>query len=141
MKKVYTTKNLLISGGFILAGLITFAFNKGLGFCLAGIGIFLLILYKSGYKFEGDPLVYEKKSVDLCRGCKDSLVNYINGTSNQLQIKEGSEGGCIRIDFFYNGKTGKSYIQLYTFSDYTYKKDGDLIALDASKATTLLKAL
>ena len=141
MTKVYTTKNLLISIGLIVAGLIILLFNKGLGFCLIGLGVFLLFLYKSGYKFDSDPLIYEKKSVDLCRGCKDSLVNYINGTSSQLQIKEGTEGGCIRVDFFYNRKTGRSYIQLYTFSDYTYKKDSDLIALDADKTANIVKAL
>lgn len=140
-KKVHTAKDLTISISLIIVAVALFFFNKGLALCLAGLGLFILIIYKSGYKLNDDQSVYVKKSADLSRDGKESFLNFINGKSDSVSVKEGHDGGSFRVDFYYNKQSRHSYLQMYTFSNYEYQKEGELITLDTDKVMKILHCL
>ena len=140
-KKVHTTKDLTISISLIIVAVALLFINKGLALCLAGLGLFILIIYKSGYKLDDDQSVYVKKSVDLSRDGKESFLNFLNGKSDSVSVKEGHDGGIFRVDFYYNKNSRHSYLQMYTFSNYEYQKEGELITLDTDKVMKILHCL
>ncbi len=141
IKKVHTVKDLTISFALIAIGAGLFFVNKGCGFCIAALGLLLFFLYRTGYKIGDDHKTYHKKSLDLCRGCKEPLVNFLEGKTSELDIKEGSEGGCIRVDFYFCAPDQPSYIQVFDFRGYEYQKDGELREADAKQTKTLLNKL
>ena len=73
-KKVHTAKDLAISTIVLLAGIGLFFINKGLGITIAVCGLAMFLLYKGGYKKDGKGIVLQKKSEDLCKCCKPSVV-------------------------------------------------------------------
>lgn len=91
-KKVHTAKDLAISTIVLLAGIGLFFVHKGLGITLALCGLAMFILYKGGYKKDGQGIVLQKKSEDLCKCCKASVVEYLDGKDVDPLIRKGNEG-------------------------------------------------
>ena len=140
-KKVHTGKDLAISTIVLLAGVGLFFVNKGLGVILAVCGLAMLFLNKGGYKKDGQGIVLQKKSEDLCKCCKPSVVEYLNGKDVTPQIKKGNEGGSVRLDVYYNAAAGIAYVQLFDFRNYTYEPETDVIELHSPKADKLISQL
>ena len=140
-KKVHTGKDLAISTIVLLAGAGLFFVNKGLGICLAVCGLAMLLIYKGGYKKDGQGVVLQKKSEDLCKCCKQSIVDYLNGKDITPQIKDGSDGGSVRLDVYYNEKEGIAYAQLYNFCNYAYEPERELVELHSPRADKLISQL
>ncbi len=140
-KKVHTGKDLAISTIVLLAGAGLFFVNKGLGVTIAACGLAMFFLYKGGYKKDGQGIVLQKKSEDLCKACKPSLVDYLNGKDVTPQIKKGNEGGSVRLDVYYNADEGIAYAQLYDFRNYAYEPATEVIELHSPKADKLISQL
>lgn len=140
-KKVHTGKDLAISTIVLLAGAGLFFVNKGLGVTIAVCGLAMFFLCKGGYKKDGQGIVLQKKSEDLCKACKPSLVDYLNGKDVTPQIKKGNEGGSVRLDVYYNAAAGIAYAQLYDFRNYAYEPATEVIELHSPKADKLISQL
>lgn len=140
-KKVHTGKDLAISTLVLIAGIGLFFVNKGLGILVAVCGIAMFFLFKSGYKKDGQGIVLRKKSEDLCKACRTSVVEYLNGKDVTPQIKKGSEGGSVRLDVFYNATEGIAYAQLFDFRNYTYEPETDVVELHSPRADKLISQL
>ena len=87
-KKVHTGKDITISSIILLAGIGLFFVNKGLGICIAVCGLLMLLIYKGGYKKDGKGAVLTKKSEDLCKGCRTSIVEFLGGKDTIPYIKK-----------------------------------------------------
>ena len=140
-KKVHTVKDLAISTIILLAGIGLFFVNEGLGITIAVCGLAMFFLYKGGYKKDGQGIVLQKKSEDLCKCCKPSVVEYLNGKDVTPQIKKGNEGGSVRLDVYYNADAGLAYAQLFDFRNYTYEPETDVVELHSPKADKLISQL
>ena len=140
-KKVHTGKDLAISTIVLLAGVGLFFVNKGLGTCIAVCGLFMFLFCKGGYKKDGQGVVLQKKSEDLCKCCKSSIADYLAGKDVTPQIKKGNEGGSVRLDVYYNAAAGIAYAQLYDFRNYTYEPETDIVELHSPKADKLISQL
>ena len=70
------------------------------------------INYKGGYRKDGQCIVLQKKSEDLCKACKPS-----------------------------NADSGIAYAQLFDFRGYTYEPETDVIELHSPKADKLISQL
>ena len=140
-KKVHTSKDLTISTIVLLAGIGLFFINKGLGICIAICGLFMFLIYKGGYKKDGQGILLTRKSEELCKCCKPSIVEYLNGKDVTPQIKEGCEGGSIRLDVYYNAEAGIAYAQLYDFCNYSFEPETDVIEVHSPKADKLISQL
>lgn len=140
-KKVHTGKDLTISTIVLLAGAGLFFVNRGLGICIALCGLIMFLIYKGGYRKDGQSVVLQKKSEDLCKCCKPSIVDYLNGKDVTPQIKKGNEGGSVRLDVYYNTAAGIAYAQLYDFRNYAYEPETDVVELHSPKADKLVSLL
>ena len=140
-KKVHTGKDLAISTIVLLAGVGLFFVNKGLGIIIAMCGLAMFFLYKGGYKKDGQGIVLQKKSEDLCKTCRPSILDYLNGKDVMPQVKEGDEGGSVRLDVYYNAAAGIAYAQLFDFRNYTYEPETEVIELHSPKSDKLISQL
>ena len=140
-KKVHTGKDLTISTIVLLAGIGLFFANKGLGITIAACGLAMFFLHKGGYTKDGQHIVLQKKSEDLCKCCKPSVVEYLNGKDVTPQIKKGNEGGSVRLDVYYNEAAGVAYAQLFDFRNYAYEPETELIELHSPRADMLISQL
>ena len=98
-------------------------------------------LYKGGYKKDGQGIVLQKKSEDLCKACKPSVVDFLNGKDVTPQIKKGNEGGSVRLDVYYNAAAGIAYAQLFDFRNYAYEPETDVIEIHSPRADKLISQL
>ena len=140
-KKVHTGKDITISSITILAGIGLFFVNKGLGVCIAVCGLLMLLIYKSGYKKDGKGAVLTKKSEDLCKGCRTSIVEFLDGKDTVPYIKKGNEGGSVRLDVYYNQAADIAYAQLYDFCNYTYEPATGVVELNGEMVDKLISKL
>lgn len=140
-KKVHTGKDLAISTIVLLAGIVLFFVNKGLGICIAVCGLFMLLCYKGGFKKDGQDIVLTKKSEDLCKGCKSSIVDFLSGRDCAPSIEKGNEGGSVRLEIFYNKTERIAYAQLFDFCNYNYEPLTEVIELKGDKADILIAKL
>ena len=140
-KKVHTGKDLAISTIVLLAGIGLFFAHKGLGITLAVCGLAMLFLYKDGYKKDGQGVVLQKKSEDLCKACRPSIIDFLNGKDVAPQVKKGNEGGSVRLDVYYNAAAGIAYAQLFNFSNYAYEPETEVVELHSPKAEKLISQL
>ena len=140
-KKVHTGKDLTISITVLLAGFGLFFVNKGLGIAITVCGLALFFFNKGGYKKDGQGIVLRKKSEDICKCCKTSIVDYLNGKNDTPKIKKGNEGGSVRLDVYYNIDAGIAYVQLFDFRNYAYEPETDVIELHSPKADKLIVQL
>lgn len=140
-KKVHTVKDLAISTIILLAGIVLFFINKGLGITIAVCGLVMFFLYKGGYRKEGQGIVLQKKSEDLCKSCRQSIIDYLNGKDVTPQVKKGDEGGSVRLDVYYNASEGIAFAQLFDFRNYAYEPETEVIELHSPKADKLISQL
>lgn len=140
-KKVHTGKDITISSITLLAGIGLFFVNKGLGVCIAVCGLLMLLIYKSGYKKDGKGAVLTKKSEDLCKCCRTSIVEFLDGKDTVPYIKKGNEGGSVRLDVYYNQAADIAYAQLYDFCNYTYEPATGVVELNGEMVDKLISKL
>ena len=140
-KKVHTGKDLAISTVVLLAGVGLFFVNKGLGICIGICGLFMYLVYKGGYKKNGKGILLTRKSEDICKACRNSIVEFLEGKNTVPTIKQGNEGGSIRLDVYFNKDEQVAYAQLYDFCNYTYEPATGIVELKADKADKLISLL
>ena len=140
-KKVHTGKDLAISTIVLLAGAGLFFVNKGLGICIGICGLFMYLVYKGGYKKDGKGILLTRKSEDICKACRTSIVEFLEGKNTVPTIKQGNEGGSIRLDVYFNKDEQVAYAQLYDFCNYTYEPATGIVELKGDRAEKLISLL
>ncbi len=140
-KKVHTGKDLAISSIVLLAGIGLFFVNKGLGICIGICGLFMYLVYKGGYKKDGKGILLTRKSEDLCKACRTSIMEFLEEKNNTPMIKQGNEGGCVRLDVYFNKAEGIAYAQLYDFCNYTYEPATGIVEINGDRADKLISLI
>lgn len=141
LKKVHTAKDLIISAIVLAAGIGLYFINAGLGAVIAVCGILMLLLYKDGYKREGEGIVLRKKALDVAHTCRDSLKGFLEGKDVEPEVKTNINGGVIRLEAYYNLAATIAYAQLFDFSNYTYEPATDIVELRGPRAEKLISKL
>lgn len=136
-KKVHTLKDLTISTIVFFAGVGLFFLNRGLGICIGICGLFMYLFYKGGYRKDGLGVLLTKKSVDICKGCRNSMIEFLEGKIDAPEIKKGTDGGCVRLEVYFDESKNVAYAQLYDFCSYDYVPATGIVQLDGSRAKTL----
>ncbi|MBQ9185244.1 MAG: hypothetical protein IJ151_05175 [Bacteroidales bacterium] len=140
-KKVHTVKDLVISAAIVLAGAGLFFVNAGLGIIVAACGIISLLIFKTGYKREGEDLLLEYKAMDVDHSCRQSLKDFLDGKDVTPEIKAQENGGIVRLEVYFNRTSGVAYAQLFDFSSYTYEKATEIVELRSPRAEKLINKL
>ena len=137
-KKVHTGRDLAISTMVLLSGAGLFFINMGLGICIGICGLCMFIFYKGGYKVDGRGILLSRKSEDISKACRTSLVDFLEGRNPTPTIKQGHEGGTVRLDLYYNQTENVAYVRLYDFCNYVYEPATGIIELNGDRAAKLI---
>ena len=140
-KKVHTVKDLVISAIILAAGIGLYFVNAGLGILIAVCGIFMLLLYKDGYKREGEDILLQKKALDVAHSCRKSLKGFLDGKDVTPEIITNMQGGVIRLEVYFNVDAAIAYAQLFDFSNYTYEAATEIVELRGPRAKKLIVKL
>ncbi len=140
-KKVHTGKDLAISTIVLLAGIGLFFINKGLGICIAVCGLSMYLVCKGGYKIDGRGILLTKKSEDVCKSCRTSIVEFLGGKDTEPEIRQGNEGGSVRLDVYFNKAAKVAYAQLYDFRNYSYEPATGIVEITGDRADKLISML
>ena len=140
-KMVHTGKDLAISTTVLLAGIGLLFLNKGLGICIGICGLLMFVFYKGGYRLDRRGIMLTRKSEDICKDCRTSLMDFLEGRISAPTIRQGHEGGTIRIDVYFNKEERVAYVQLYDFCNYLYEPVTGIIELDGARAETLISMI
>ena len=140
-KRVHTPNNLIITAIIAVAGIGLFFVNAGLGIALVAVAILLFFLWKSGFRKDGVHTVFTKEAIDVPRSFRQNIIDFLEGKSDEVEFKEGCEGGCVRIEAFYNKHEQIAFAQLMDFSSYTYQPVGEMVELRGAKAAKFIETL
>lgn len=151
-KKVHTPKDLLISIAVILTGTALFAAsgmtgeesfisNRSLWVFVIVCGLLMIIFWKNGYRCCGCGVVLNKNAMDLCNDCKKSIIEFLDGKDVRPTIREGHEGGCVRLEVYYNISASIAYVQLFEYRNYVYEPLTPCLKLPSGKAEQLLATI
>ncbi len=141
-KQVHTAKDLTISAIVLAAGIGLFFLNPALGVLVAVCGILMLLLYRAGYKREGEEnVVLHKKALDVSYACRQSLKDFLDGKDEEPQLITGAPGGIVRLEVYLNAEASVAYARLFDFSDYTYQASTPIVELRGEKAQKLISKL
>lgn len=141
LKRVQTTKDLVISAIVVAAGIGLYFLNKGLGGFIVACGLLMQLLYKEGYKKEGEDIILSKKSLEVAHSCFDSLKDFLGGKDVEPIIKSNDGSGIIRLEVYYNAEAKLAYAQLFNFSNYSYVEATPLVELRGPRAEQLINQL
>ena len=139
--KVHTVKDLTISIIILGLGAGLYFLNGGLGIALLISGIISLVFYKSGYRDPVTKVVLRKSCAEADKKCRQSLLDFISGLSDDLEIVRTGTGPVVRIEMYHNLEEGIAYVQLYDFENYNYVASGELASLEESRAALLLNKM
>ena len=140
-KKVHTGKDLTISTTVLLVGAGLFFVNKGLGLCIGICGLLMYLVYKGGYKKDGKGTMLLRKSEDICKACRTSILEFLEGGNRIPDIKKGNDGGSVRLDVYYNKNEQVAYAQLFDFCNYSYEPASGIVELKGDRAGKLISLL
>ena len=119
LKRDHTGKDVAISATILLAGIGLFFVNKGLGICIGICGVLMCLFYKGGYKKDGRGILLSKKSEDICKECRSSILEFLEGKNAKPELKQGK----------------------YDFCNYNYEPATGIIELDGDRAEKLISSL
>ena len=140
-KKVHAKKDLIISGCIILAGIALFFVHKATGVCLFLCGILSLILYKSGYKLNGEGIPLQKKSLELNNNCRESLLDFLSGKKVEPKLVQGNEGGTVLLEVWFNAPADIAYARLSEYKELSFQTVTDIVELSADQAQSLIRKI
>ena len=140
-QKVHAKKDLLISGAILIAGIALFFLHKGTGVCVILCGILSLILYKSGYKLNGEGIPLQKKSLELQNSCRTSILDFFDGKTAEPKLVPGNEGGTILLEVWFNAPADIAYARLSEYKDLSFQTVTDIVELSADQAQLLIQKI
>lgn len=138
IKSVHTSKDLMVSIPLIAIGAGLFFVNKGLGIVIALLGLVFLLLYKKGYRLEGVDCCFQKQDLELCKACRSSVMDYLSGKDVHPEIKEGNEGGSVRLVVYYNKAEGLAFAQLFDYKGYDYQPASEFVEIRRPRVDRLI---
>lgn len=140
-KKVHTRQDLILSSVTLLAGILIFCANKVAGIMIAICGLVLFLCYKRGYQKDGKGAILDMVSKDICKTSTAPLTAFLNGESTNFVIKEGNEGGSMRLIAYYSKESSIAYVQLFHYSNYLYEPATGVVELLGARADTFISKL
>ena len=82
-----------------------------------------------------------KESEDICKECRTSIIEFLEGKNPVPVIKQGTEGGSIRLEVYFNKSENVAYAQVYDFCNYDYEPATGIIELEGDRADKLISLL
>ena len=125
--KVHSNRDIFVSALILVAGIVLIFVNNILGIVIILCGLLFFLLHKSGYKFNNQGFVLQKKSIELSRKCQQSVLDFLNGQNKEPHLIKGNEG--------------TAYAQVSVFQDLDFRKITEIIELNSSDAQILIEKI
>lgn len=133
--------DLIISGVILIAGIGLFFVSKGFGIVVGLCGVLTFLFYKSGWRRIGDNMPLKHRSVQLSRNCKSSITDFLDGKTNEVNIRMGNEGGTLLLRIWYPADLHKSYVQLFDYIELQFQPITEIIELNRTATQNLMSKL
>lgn len=139
--KVHAYKDLIISAVILVAGIALIFVNKIVGIVIILCGLLSFLLYKSGYRYDNQGVLLQKKNLELSRKCQQSVLDFLNGKSTELNLIPGNEGGTLLLDVWYNQEETLVYAQLSIYQELTFNNITEIVKLNPTNAQILIEKI
>ena len=140
-KKCHTKNDLIISSITIIAGVGLFFASKAVGITIVLCGVLMLFIYKTGYKHEDSNTIFTKTAFELSVHCRQSVLDFLEGRKETVELIHGNEGGTLRLEVWYNKEERIAYAQLSDYYDYIFHPIAGITKFEDEKAQTLISKL
>ena len=139
--KVHAYKDLIISAIILVAGIALIFVNKIVGIVIILCGLLSFLLYKSGYRYNNQGVLLQKKNIELSRKCQQSVLDFLNERSTELNLIPGNEGGTLLLDVWYNKEENIAYSQLSIYQELAFQEITDVTKLNPTNAQILIEKI
>lgn len=129
---------ILVAGGCCLLIPNTTSINV-LGFFMIITGLVLALVMRTGYKDKETGERFRKTEKFFPAHCKDSISKAIVSSPDKIDLSEENKGNGLRLDTFFNTRTGHVFCRLYEYIPYRYQACTEFITLDMKQAEKLTK--
>ena len=129
---------ILVAGGCSLLIPNTTSINV-LGFFMIITGLVLALVMRTGYKDKETGERFRKTEKFFPAHCKDSISKAIVSSPDKVDLSEENKGNGLRLDTFFNTKTGHVFCRLYEYIPYRYQPCSTVISVEMDKADKLIK--
>ena len=140
-KKIHTGKDLVITLIVIAAGIGLYFVSPVAGVCVALCGVVMFFCCKSGYKMDNQDTIYKKVSLDLSQKSKTSVVQFLTGNSDHVEMQKGNEGGTIILTVYCNDTQKIAYAQASNFSSFGCQPLTEMVEVRSPRYERLIEAM
>ena len=137
--KDITISLLSVIAGTVLVILPTSVSVNIVGFFLIFAGIILMIVLRTAYKDSETGEIFMKKEKYFPQSKRDSIARAISSDIENVDCSEEDKGNGLRLDVYYNRKSGHSFIQLFEYIPYKYESCTPVYSYDFVKIQNLVK--
>ena len=95
-------------------------------------------ILKTGYRGSESGEMYCKQERFFSKNCKPELENAIAKSPCKVNLANENKGNGLRLDIYYNRKSGKAYAQLFEYVPYTYEPCSCIYEHELSKVNHLI---
>lgn len=130
---------ILVVFGAILVAMPTSQSVNILGFFMIFAGLILLFVLRTCYKLDGTKETFKKKEIYFAQSKRDSTAAAIASDPAAIDLADENKGNGLRVDIFYNRKSGKAYCRLFEYVPYRYEPCTPYYEYSIEKVEKLLK--
>lgn len=141
--RVRSAKDIIIWSFLVSAGCALVAFPTPVSINVLGLfmvitGMILGFILKTGYRGSESGEMYCKQERFFSKNCKPELENAIAKSPCKVNLANENKGNGLRLDIYYNRKSGKAYAQLFEYVPYTYEPCSCIYEHELSKVNHLI---
>lgn len=142
--RVRSVKDIAVFASLIVVGclLTLLPVGDGLrfaGIALAGIGLVLAFVLKTGYEDIVTGEAYCKGEYFFAQEMKTPLLLAMNSMPETIELSEEDKGNAVRLDAYYSRTSGKAYLQLFEFIPYQYEPCSEMMEYNLYEVRRLIK--
>ena len=124
--RVRSIKDIVIFVSLVIAGSVLILLPTGAavnitGFFLIFAGLILAFVLKSGYKDIETGEKFQKEEHYFQQACKPEISAALVSNPGSVDLTQANKGSALKLDVYYNRKSGKAYLQLFEYIPYKYE--------------------
>ena len=141
IKKVHTFLDLAVATVVFAAGIGLYFLLPGWGLLLCLIGILLFAFYKRADRRVGERTRLKEKTLDLSPGCRQGVVDFLDGKADGLELPAAAEGDYLYLEVYFNADRQVAYARLYDVAENRFEPATAMTMLQGARAQTLITKL
>ena len=142
--RVRSVSDVIVSVSMLVSGAILMFFSSNIGLNIGGFflllsGSLFICMYKNGYKESESKVMYHKKELYFRKDTLKSTKEAVLSDPGSIELSTIGKGWTLKLNLYYNKKTGKAYIQLFEYLPFNYEPVTDMLEYDVEEIQRLIK--